>query len=96
MKRALRSVCARRNVRRSAASFCNLKSHGVFNASLQRLAKYRGISVNKLMEESSTIGLAQFDAELRFRALASKGSPGRALAVLDELDAAFGRTKGRA
>jgi len=60
---------------------------------LRQLAKYRGISVNKLMEEFSTIGLAQFDAELRFRALASKGSPGRALAVLDELDATFGRTK---
>jgi hypothetical protein len=60
---------------------------------LRQLAKYRGISVNKLMEEFSTIGLAQFDAVLRFRALAFKGSPGRALAVLDELDTAFGRTK---
>jgi hypothetical protein len=62
----------------------------------RQLAKYRGISVNKSMEEFSTIGLAQFDAELRIRALASKGSPGRALAILDELDAAFRRPKGNA
>ncbi len=34
---------------------------------LRQLAKYRGISVNKLVEEFSTTGLAQFDAELRFR-----------------------------
>jgi hypothetical protein len=60
---------------------------------LRQLAKYRGISVNKLVEEFSTIGLAQFDAELRFRARASKGSPKRALAVLDKLEAAFGRRK---
>lgn len=66
------------------------------NERLRQLAKYRGISVNKLMEEFSTIGLAQFDAELRFRALASKGSPTRALAILDELDDSFGRTKSEA
>ena len=58
---------------------------------LRQLAKYRGISVNKLVEEFSTIGLAQFDAELRFRSLASRGSPQRALAMLDKLDAAFGQ-----
>ena len=56
---------------------------------LRQLAKYRGISVNKLMEEFSTIGLAQFDAELRFRSLAARGSPKRALAILDKVDAAF-------
>jgi hypothetical protein len=63
---------------------------------LRQLAKYRGISVNKLMEEFSTIGLAQFDAQLRLRALASKGLPRRALAVLDKLDAAFKRPQGNA
>lgn len=60
---------------------------------LRQLAKYRGISVNKLVEEFSTIGLAQFDAELRFRSLASRGSPKRALAILDKIDAAFGPRK---
>ena len=58
---------------------------------LRQLAKYRGISVNKLVEEFSTIGLAQFDAELRFRSLAARGSPKRALAILDKVEAAFGR-----
>jgi HicB family len=58
---------------------------------LRQLAKYRGISVNKLVEEFSTIGLAQFDAELRFRSLAARGSPKRALAIIDKVDAAFGR-----
>jgi len=60
---------------------------------LRQLAKYRGISVNKLVEEFSTIGLAQFDAELRFRSIASRGDPKRALAILDKVDAAFGRKK---
>jgi len=60
---------------------------------LRQLAKYRGISVNKLVEEFSTIGLAQFDAELRFRSIASRGDPKRALAILDKADAAFGRKK---
>jgi hypothetical protein len=60
---------------------------------LRQLAKYRGISVNKLVEEFSTIGLAQFDAELRFRSLAARGSTKRALAILDKVDAAFRRKK---
>jgi hypothetical protein len=60
---------------------------------LRQLAKHRGISVNKLIEEFSTIGLAQFDAELRFRSLASRGSPKRALAILDKVDAAFRQGK---
>jgi len=60
---------------------------------LRQLAKHRGISVDKLVEEFSTIGLAQFDAELRFRSLASKGSAKRGRALLDKVDAAFGRKK---
>jgi hypothetical protein len=60
---------------------------------LRQLAKYRGISVNKLVEEFSTIGLAQFDAELRFRSLAASGSPKRALGLLDKLDATFRHRK---
>ena len=34
---------------------------------LRQLAKQRKISMNKLMEELSTIALTQFDAETRFR-----------------------------
>ena len=37
---------------------------------LRQLAKQRQISMNKLIEELSTIALTQFDAETRFRARA--------------------------
>ena len=57
---------------------------------LKRLAEQRGVSLNKLFEEWSTIALTEFDAETRFRLLAAKGDPKRALRVLDKLDAAFG------
>jgi hypothetical protein len=57
---------------------------------LKRLADQRGVSLNKLFEEWSTVALTEFDAETRFRLLAAKGNPKRALRVLDKLDAAFG------
>ena len=60
---------------------------------LKALAKSRGISVNKLMEELSTIALAEFDAETRFRVMAAKGNPERGIAILDKLDAHFGKRK---
>ena len=53
---------------------------------LKELAKRRNISVNKLIEEFSTIALAEFDAETRFRAMAVKGSVEAGLALLDQLD----------
>jgi hypothetical protein len=56
---------------------------------LRQLAKHRGISVNKLIEELATITIAEFDAESRFRALAAKGSAEEGLAVLDKLDDHF-------
>jgi hypothetical protein len=40
---------------------------------LKALAQSRGISVNKLMEELSTLALAEFDAQIRFQALAIQG-----------------------
>ena len=58
---------------------------------LKELAKARGISINKLMEELSTIALTEFDAETRFRALAAQGNPERGIAILDELDDYFSR-----
>ena len=60
---------------------------------LRRMARARGLSVNQLLEEFSTIGLAQFDAEERFRVIAAKGSPARALALLDKADKIFGRKR---
>jgi hypothetical protein len=60
------------------------------HARLRQLAKHRGVSVNKLIEELTTISLAEFDAETRFRALAARGSAEEALALLDKLDEAFG------
>ena len=55
-------------------------------ARLRALAKRRGISVNKLMEEFSTTGLAEFDAETRFRLRAGRSSARRGLALLDKID----------
>ena len=56
---------------------------------LKELAKARGMSLNKLMEELSTIALAEFDAETRFRAMAVQGNPERGIALLDKLDKHF-------
>ena len=42
--------------------------------------------MNKLMDELSTIALADFDAETRFRARAALGSREEGLALLDRLD----------
>ncbi|MBW4533350.1 MAG: toxin-antitoxin system HicB family antitoxin [Pleurocapsa minor HA4230-MV1] len=60
---------------------------------LKELAQARGMSLNKLMEELSTIALAEFDAETRFKAMAAKGNPARGIALLDKLDAYFGEGK---
>jgi len=57
---------------------------------LKALAARRKISVNKLMEELSTQALAEFDSEVRFRALAASGRARKGLDVLDKLDDHFG------
>ncbi|MCB0072152.1 MAG: hypothetical protein KDE20_11865 [Caldilineaceae bacterium] len=56
---------------------------------LKALAERRNISMNKLFEELSTQALAEFDSEVRFRALAASGSPERGLAILEKLDTYF-------
>jgi predicted transcriptional regulator len=56
---------------------------------LKQLAKYRQISVNKLIDELSTQAISEFDSETRFRALAASGDINEGLAVLDKLDAHF-------
>ncbi len=54
---------------------------------LKELAQTRGISVNKLMEELSTIALVEFDAYTRFKAMTAVGDPEKGLKLLDKLDA---------
>lgn len=55
---------------------------------LRLLAARRKVSMNKLIEELSTVALAEFDAETRFRARAARGSAEEGLRLLDELDRA--------
>lgn len=62
-------------------------------ARLREMARQRGFSVNKLMEEFSTCGLAEFDAETRFRLRASKATAEEGLAVLDALDREYERER---
>ncbi|WP_028946607.1 toxin-antitoxin system HicB family antitoxin [Synechocystis sp. PCC 6714] len=53
---------------------------------LKQLAESRGISVNKLVEELSTIALTEFDAYNRFRLMAARGNVIEGLKLLDKLD----------
>ena len=58
---------------------------------LKSLASHRKLSINKLMEELSTQALAEFDSEVRFRALASSGETKKGLKILGKLDQHFGK-----
>jgi hypothetical protein len=58
---------------------------------LRRLAQGRGVSMNKLIDELATVALAQYDAEIRFRAMAERGSRKRGLELLTSWSGAFGR-----
>ena len=60
---------------------------------LKALAQSRGISVNQLMEELSTIALTEFDAHTRFQAMAARGNPQQGLKLLDKLDGLTNQTK---
>ncbi|WP_024930156.1 hypothetical protein [Methylophilus sp. OH31] len=53
---------------------------------LRALAKSRGTTVNRLMDEMTTLMLAEFDAETHFRLRAARGaeSTERGLALLDK------------
>ncbi|MFI4939941.1 MAG: CopG family transcriptional regulator [Burkholderiales bacterium] len=57
---------------------------------LKSLARSRGLSVNKLMEEMSAQALAAWDTENRFRTLAMQGDVQAALDILDRLDSQTG------
>lgn len=54
---------------------------------LKKLAESRGISINKLMEEISTLALVEFDTHTRFKLMASQGNVAEGLRILDKLDA---------
>jgi predicted transcriptional regulator len=53
---------------------------------LRQLAERRQTNVSKLIDEISTIALAEFDAEERFHARAALGSGEEGLRLLDFLD----------
>lgn len=53
---------------------------------LRQLAKARGVSINKVIEELATRALTEFDLETRFRTRAGKGDREEALRLLDHLD----------
>ena len=58
-------------------------------ARLKTLARSRGLSMNKLIEELTAQALAAWDTENHFRALAASGDVRQALAILDRLDAQY-------
>lgn len=57
---------------------------------LKAPAAHRKVSMNKLIKELSTQAIAEFDTEVRFRALAATGKPEEGLKLLDKLDEHFG------
>jgi predicted transcriptional regulator len=59
------------------------------HARLKEVARARGLSANKYMEELATIALAQQDAQTRFELRASRGDAARGLNALDKLDSFF-------
>ena len=63
---------------------------------LKALAKTRGAPLNRLIDEMTTLMLAEFDAETRFRLRAQNGAgkAQRGLELLDKLDAHFAGSKG--
>ncbi len=53
---------------------------------LKALAQSRNISVNKLIEELSTMALTEYDAQVRFEVRAARANAEQGLALLDELE----------
>lgn len=53
---------------------------------LKALAQRKNISVNQLIEEISTQALAEFDSEMRFRALAASENSKCGIERLDKVD----------
>ena len=57
---------------------------------LKALAAHKKLSLNKLIEELSTQAIAEFDTEVRFKAIAATGDKKKGLELLDKLDSHFG------
>ncbi len=57
---------------------------------VKSLAASRNISLNKLYEEFTIMALTEFDAENRFKVLASRGNKQRGLALLKKLQSHYG------
>lgn len=57
---------------------------------LRALAKSRGTTVNRLLDEAATLMISEFDAETRFRLRAQRGAS-QVEAALGLLDKAQGR-----
>lgn len=53
---------------------------------LKILARQRGISLNKLMDEMATRLLTEYDTYTRFKIRASRGSAERGLKLFDKLE----------
>jgi len=53
---------------------------------LKALAQRRNISVNKLIEELSTIALTEYDAQVSYEVRAARATAAQGLALLDELE----------
>ena len=53
---------------------------------LKVIADERHISVNKLIDELSTVAIAEHDTLARFRVRASRGNAERGLEILDQVD----------
>ena len=43
------------------------------HARLRNLAKAKGVSINRMMDELATVALAAYDSEIRFKAMAARG-----------------------
>lgn len=56
---------------------------------LKEVERARGLSINKYIEELTTIAIAQQDALTRFTFRASRGDVDKGLSALDKLDAVF-------
>lgn len=55
---------------------------------LRTMARQRGISLNKLMDEMATVTITEHDTFTRFQIRSAKGSVEEGLGLLEKLDSA--------
>jgi Ribbon-helix-helix protein, copG family len=68
-------------------SILTIRMPDATHARLLDLARARGVSMSKLIEEMAAVTLSTHDAEVRFRLMAARGKSERGLAILRRLDA---------